>query len=557
MIEAPLTHYEPYRLEKLRALGILDTPPEKYYDEIVALAAELCGTTKAYVTLIDEQRQWIKAALGEEQSQTDRGIAFCAHTILGDDVLEVPDAQLDPRFENNPQVTGDPFIRFYAGAPLTTEDGFNLGALCVISDQPRELDDKQKYMLSILARAVVKEMELRSELNFRTKLEQDLRTARAEALFAAKAKSQFLSIMTHELRNPLNALLGFTHLLDAEPLEGSTRELVDGIKVSGNQLLYLVNDVLDYNKLEEGKVELFLEPVELATYLNGLLIAHTANAAAKGLSLQLKLDKHAPLAIKADQHRLGQILNNLLSNAIKFTHYGHVELAVSLQTSSKSKAILTFSVSDTGIGIRPEHQQSIFESYSQGDASTSKKYGGTGLGLSICTKLVQLMGGTLNLSTEPGEGSIFYFSLEFEIAKASQANAPVNAMPEADFGGAKVLLTDDLDLNRMVIKRFLQRWNLVVTEAADGQEAIERFEAQQPDVILLDLIMPNMDGEQAAKIIKEKSNVPILALTGRSEAEMQTLLDSKLFDGYVPKPFEPLQLFELLQGVLKRGWFCL
>lgn len=558
MIIPPKPHNEAARLKKLYDTGILDTQPEKYFDEITLLAAEFCDVPIALVTLIDSERQWIKSKVGLDAEQTTRDAAFCAYTILGDDILEVEDAQQDERFIGNPLVEDDPRIRFYAGAPLTTSSGLNLGSLCVISDEPKKgLNEKQKAMLTLLARNVVKGIELHEELERRRRVEKELRHATAAAERATRLKAEFLAAMTHELRTPLNSIIGYSNLLASDPHLPEQVPTLEGLMVASNTLLGLVNNVLDFSKLEEGKLELSQEMTSLASLINEVELLNKPQVTAKGLDLLVNVEKTIPARIKIDKLRLSQVLNNLVSNAVKFTNEGSITISAELQDIGPDKARIQLSVKDTGIGIAPEKQEAIFDQFSQEDTDTTHHYGGTGLGLSISKQLVSLMGGELALSSHKGKGSTFYFSLNVSYDQAGQTSAPtlLNKIPEADFGRQPVLVVDDSEMNLMILSRFLTRWNLNVIAATSGKEAMELAHQYKFKLVLMDLHMPELDGYETTTLFRNQldahyKTVPILALTASLEHEVATQMAAAGFSGYLSKPFSPQALFISLKTYL-------
>jgi signal transduction histidine kinase len=279
-MKAPLPANEAARLAALRRLEILDTAPEQCFDDITFLASQICGTPISLITLIDGQRQWFKSCVGMPAAETPRDQAFCAHAILQpNEILVVPDALADPRFADNPLVTDDPGIRFYAGAPLLAPDGNALGTLCVIDRQERALTPQQLAALGALARQVNALLNLRA-------LAHTLETERARAESATQAKAAFLASMSHEIRTPMNGVLGAVHLLERSELPVRARELVGLISQSGTSLLSLIDDILDFSKLEAGKLRILREPFVLEGTANQSLALLRPRAQAKGLQLE-------------------------------------------------------------------------------------------------------------------------------------------------------------------------------------------------------------------------------------------------------------------------------
>jgi signal transduction histidine kinase len=389
------TNDETQRLEALREYGILDTPPEAAFDRITSLAAELFEAPIAAVSLVDEDRQWFKSIVGLDAAQTPREHAFCAHTILDEEVMVVPDAEQDARFRDNPLVTDAPSIRFYAGAPLQLRNGHRLGALCVIDRHPRApLSTEQRRRLRTLAEIVVNEMDLRL-MNERNAL----LSRQAEA--ATQAKSEFLATMTHELRTPLTSVIGFNGLLaNSANLPDRERAMAGKAKAASEKLLTLVNDVLDLARLEAGAEEDCAELIDVAATCCSAVELFEERAAEAGLALSVDLPAQLP-AVRGDAARLRQILVNLLGNALKFTQAGGVTLKAAVDAGD-----VVLQVVDTGIGIPADQLDAVFDRFVQAPG-TAKLFGGTGLGLAIAKRLAGQMQGDIAVGSVEGQGTTF------------------------------------------------------------------------------------------------------------------------------------------------------
>lgn len=380
-----------------------------------------------------------------------------------------------------------------------------------------------------------------------------LNKARKEAMLGLQAKTDFLSTMSHEIRTPLNGVIGMTHLLLQSKPEESQQEQLEVMLHSSHNLLSIVNDILDYSKIEAGKVHIEKEVVQLRQLCERIVAGLRPLAAEKGLPLQFEMPTDTPHFVEVDPTRLTQILMNLLHNAIKFTAHGEVCLQVEVVENVPSKKLFHFSVRDTGIGIEPDKLERIFERFTQADSSTSRKFGGTGLGLAIARRLTELQGGKLQVASEPGKGTHFWFELPLVVAEV-----PANSVPTDEAGHPgwankrRVLLVDDHALNRKVARAFLERWELQVLEATNGAEALEVFgQNSDVDLILMDLHMPIMDGYEATRQIRASGNqVPVLALTASLPKEVEHQAYQAGVNAVVVKPFHPNDLYQQVKRLL-------
>jgi len=395
---------------------------------------------------------------------------------------------------------------------------------------------------------------LKQEKDARTLAEQALRSARA-----VREKSAFLANMSHEIRTPMNAILGFSDLLSAElPANAKTRNHARAIRESALSLLQLINDILDLSKIEAGMIELHPEPTAMREVADFLRTIFAQQAARKGLRLDFTLEAGLPHALMLDRSRLRQVLVNLVGNAIKYTEHGGVGIRLSwvLDPGNRARGTLVADVSDTGIGIPPGRQQEIFEPFVQVDPTRASEMQGTGLGLSIVRRLVQRMGGTIGLKSEPGSGTVFHLRFP-EVAisarlPASARNWDDDAVDFDELMPANLLVVDDNSVNRELLAGYFEATHHVVRFAADGVEAVECVREKLPDLVLMDIRMPRMDGRTALGEIRKLPGaeiLPVIAVTASSMSDDEGSLRGA-FAGFVRKPFTRRSLFDELAAFL-------
>ena len=358
---------------------------------------------------------------------------------------------------------------------------------------------------------------------------------------AAAAKARFMSNMSHELRTPLNAIIGTTHLLaqDYEALQDSDYFKI--LKSSSEHVLQLVNAVLDFSKLDEGKLEFVYEPFDLIHTLQDTADSFATDARQKNIQLLVHIDGLPEgKRVVGDQMRLRQVFLNLLSNAVKFTDSGSVTLEATLGKATESGADITFAITDTGIGIPPEKIHLIFDSFTQADAETTRKYGGSGLGLSICRELVKKMGGELRVTSQPEKGSCFYFTLYLPFQQQVIIVPKERLRALKQLTGVRVLLVEDNAVNMNIARRFLNSWGATIQTAENGEVAWQHFQHQPYDILLIDLEMPLMDGKELLRQIRNiDKNIPAIAFTAAVYDNMHQDLRAHGFNGYLHKPFRP------------------
>ncbi len=390
------------------------------------------------------------------------------------------------------------------------------------------------------------------DITERQKKTQELISAKEEAERSSQFKSEFLSIMSHEIRTPMNAVIGTTNLLLSEDPKPDQLEYLNTLKFSGENLLAIINDILDYNKIEAGKLELNRIPFNIYHLTQKIKKSFYARASEKNLDIELMIDEKIPAHLIGDQVRLGQVLNNLVSNAIKFTHYGKVVIRLEHKACAGNQVSIKFTVTDTGIGIARENLHIIFDPFEQETQSSGNDYGGTGLGLAITKRLVELHKSTISVSSEPGVGTAFSFMIGFDISDVEENKNDQHFMvgqqvgdPATDLLGMRVLLVDDNKMNLLIASKFLKKWQASPDEATSGQQAIEMAKQANYDLVIMDLQMPGMDGFEATRIIKQTNpHLPVFALTADAMPETHSKAFAAGMCDYLTKPFVPQILFE-------------
>ncbi len=375
-------------------------------------------------------------------------------------------------------------------------------------------------------------------------------TAREESERANKAKSDFLSNMSHELRTPLNGIIGANNLLMNEPASPSQKKYYEILQHTSDHMLHLINQILDFSKIKESKINLDRNTFNLKHVVSKLCRVQQAQNTQEEVVFSFDIDEDLNKNIVSDDLRLKQILLNLLSNAFKFTNRGSIHLSAKIISQNDTMMTVSFVVTDTGIGIKQEQLNYIFESFHQADNTTTRNFGGTGLGLSISKQLVSLFGSTLAVESVVGKGSRFSFNIIVE-KDLSKPVDDVQINLNKDLRGLKILVAEDNKVNMLVLLAFLKKWNANYTEAENGAIALDKYQKNDFDIILMDLEMPIIDGYTAIKEIREKDfEIPVIAFTAALYDGMGADLKSKGFTDYLHKPFNPKKLFDKISEYL-------
>jgi signal transduction histidine kinase/ActR/RegA family two-component response regulator len=540
MIPSPSPADDTERQRLLHELQVLKAATDPGFDALARLASVQTGCPIGALTLIDTQRRWFKAAVGLGPDDAGGEDVFCSHTILGGQLFVVPDASADSRFRHHPLVVGGPRLRFYAGAPVRV-DNHTVGALCAMHHEARELPDVAGDALQQLAWVAGALLKARLD-------------ERRAAELASIAKSEFLSRMSHEMRTPLNAVIGFTQLLlnrADTPDPDEVRDYAEHVLRAGEHLLALTNDVLDLQHVEEGRAELDTCDVPLDGLVSQVIGLLAVDAEQRGVGF----DKHVPpeISVRADPRRLRQVLVNIGSNAIKYNRpAGVVRFSVD---AAAPPGRVRISVEDTGAGLKPSQLERLFQPFERLGRETST-IEGTGLGLIIARSLTVAMGGTLQVASRAGVGT----RVVLELPVAQQTPLPFadepparSPAPAADVPVLRMLYVEDNRINAILLEEAVRlRSGVELRLAEDGAEALEQLVDWTPDVLVLDAHLPGMDGFELLRVLRRQPgllDVPAFMCSADAMPDDVRRAAEAGFAGYWAKPINIAKIMDDLDRV--------
>lgn len=546
---------EAQRLAALAECEILETPPERAFDDLTRLASEICDTPIALIPLIAETHQWFKSRIGLDAPSTPRDVSFCAHAILSDSPLVVEDATRDPRFKDNPLVVGPPHIRAYAGAPVTTREGLRLGTLCVIDARPRTFSERQIASLVALAAQASAQLELRRTLKEMERTELELHRALRDANDANDAKSRFLTMLSVELRTPLNEILGAIGLLRRTELTDKQRRCAELASTSSLSLLSLVNNALDLCRVESGAVHLEAIPFDPRRLLDDVAQQVAPEADRAAVHLRATLDARAGAPLVGDPTRLRHILVNLCSHAIQLSNAGELELRATVVDSSASSQELRFDILDKSGRVPDARLEPIARALSTPGESTANRVERVGLGLALASRLGELMGAPIRVRPADRRESLFAFGVNLSVRERPLPRAAHAARPAR----RRAVLAVNDPLTRAVALELLRSTGVDAIVATSRQEALRLSSDPNARLLVVDELPTPAD---ALSLVRDARRVHAMApqpdaqplkslfLTAHPSQDLAAEAAAAGVDDCAPFPLEPDEFLDRAHRLL-------